>query len=929
MADADQIWDLDNSGRGRLRVPGFDRIPIDYELKVPERFAHGFQEWRQSPVITAQELAMVAVMDRLTDKPMWFVDVFNDTIVEQWRIELDRDRFIANPRLMKGKTWTWCVKELRDKATYYKQHRHLRVLDTGSCICKADSTELSSLSVDFREAVIPLAEQYKTYQQRRELLGKTERSQFEQYADTDAWLSAGTRLVAGNQAQADDPEPTGDGHGFNDDALAPEDIREDSSILAGAQSVSDNMQTAEDDYQAEDHAETWQPIMMQHELEDFIPYSDTEDSDERQGDAMDTGWTWNRQTSTTHQREEELDIEGSAHMISILIDPLLFPLCYGETLVLQNSGTVALDNVLASYGAAQVAPRHTPRPAPEDWDVFLEQSAPWSQRYQSLPCEVAFAPDSGHDKTDVKITSYINGLHPDHTQMYQLIAKVLSCCIKPWNDCLVRGHCGLYDSNNQGQLGPLPARIITYGVEWENELPDWANLFRVPTKSTKEVYYNDLKKVQGLPENSKDRKREEDRLGRIFSNVIGKEDLKLPAADSDLWQWAREYLMRPEGPPTAPCPPCAEPSIIPDGWDVGDERTWDLLCEKARRLVVHKHPEPGTAFSYEEWKLGRHDSRPIVDMAVPEPGNDPWQREQVIVPPHVGYSMALEDRFRDQGLQVLVEVRSIDLRPEVPAYAPNAAEQEGAHTAWAAEKIAEAVSTNQAVDLEQVDGTDGWHLPGQLNEHIAAVAILTFDVENVTEPRVAFRQKIFHAGRIPIYRCHEFFDKPKDAPTHYNPFQDGPAHLVGKENDVGPLAEILGISERIIYPDNGATYDYQHIGSVATPQGRLVAFPNILEYRINPFRLVDDTKPGRYRWLTLYLVDPHYRVCSTRNVPPQQHAWWAEAVGCELAAAGLSQEIIDHIMQYTDNFPMGKDEAHWHREQLVQEYDQAGRWRMN
>ncbi len=106
----------------------------------------------------------------------------------------------------------------------------------------------------------------------------------------------------------------------------------------------------------------------------------------------------------------------------------------------------------------------------------------------------------------------------------------------------------------------------------------------------------------------------------------------------------------------------------------------------------------------------------------------------------------------------------------------------------------------------------------------------------------------------------------------------------------------------------------------ARPQGRLVAFPNVLETRINPFRLADRTKPGRFRWLTLYLVDPHYRVCSTRNVPPQQHDWWAEGVSRELAAAaGLSQEIMDQIMQDTDSWPMGMDEAQWHREQLVKE----------
>ncbi|CAK7275555.1 hypothetical protein SEPCBS57363_006755 [Sporothrix epigloea] len=127
-------------------------------------------------------------------------------------------------------------------------------------------------------------------------------------------------------------------------------------------------------------------------------------------------------------------------------------------------------------------------------------------------------------------------------------------------------------------------------------------------------------------------------------------------------------------------------------------------------------------------------------------------------------------------------------------------------------------------------------------------------------------------------------------------------------------------------PIRNMPYDYQHIGSVATPQGQLVAFSNVLEHRIEPFRLVDETEPGRCRWLTLYLVDPHYRVCSTRNVPPQQHDWWAAAVGRELAAgAGLPEELIENILRYTDEWPMGTEEAARHRKQMIEEAE-VSKW---
>lgn len=292
--------------------------------------------------------------------------------------------------------------------------------------------------------------------------------------------------------------------------------------------------------------------------------------------------------------------------------------------------------------------------------------------------------------------------------------------------------------------------------------------------------------------------------------------------------------------------------------------------------------------------------------------------------------MALQDSFRDQGLQLLVEISSIELTPETPAYAPDEAAGAAAYAARAAKRFAKAKSLNTRVRLDGQPDTDGWQVSGQLNEHIVAVAVFAFDVENVTEPRLAFRQKT--SLDLTLHRFNECMETPENASIYYKYRDDGPAHLNGKLGDIIALAEILGIPEQHLVSDidTGEVHPYQHIGSVATHQGRLVAFPNVLEHRIDPFRLVDETKSGRYRWLTLYLIDPHYRGCSTRNVPPQQHDWWAEAMGLKLAAAGgLPQEIIDHIMKDTDSWPMGMSEAQWHREQMVQEHRDSEAYRLN
>lgn len=57
------------------------------------------------------------------------------------------------------------------------------------------------------------------------------------------------------------------------------------------------------------------------------------------------------------------------------------------------------------------------------------------------------------------------------------------------------------------------------------------------------------------------------------------------------------------------------------------------------------------------------------------------------------------------------------------------------------------------------------------------------------------------------------------------------------------------------------------------PPGRLISFPNAFQRRMGPSQLQDKIEPGHCRFLTVSIVDPTYRLCSTRNVPPQQTDW--------------------------------------------------------
>ncbi|KAF2122175.1 hypothetical protein BDV96DRAFT_563037 [Lophiotrema nucula] len=140
-----------------------------------------------------------------------------------------------------------------------------------------------------------------------------------------------------------------------------------------------------------------------------------------------------------------------------------------------------------------------------------------------------------------------------------------------------------------------------------------------------------------------------------------------------------------------------------------------------------------------------------------------------------------------------------------------------------------------------------WHLEGMLNEHIVATSIYYYDVDNVTESRIRFRTEA----------------KLDERGLEY------------EQSDHDPLAVTFGT---LTMWDEPAV---QEVGSIKTQEGRLIAFPNTLQHKVDPFSLVDKTKSGHRRYLVLWLVDPHCRIASTANVPPQQSEWFEDGQGCD------------------------------------------------
>ncbi|GAC97796.1 hypothetical protein PHSY_005383 [Pseudozyma hubeiensis SY62] len=152
-----------------------------------------------------------------------------------------------------------------------------------------------------------------------------------------------------------------------------------------------------------------------------------------------------------------------------------------------------------------------------------------------------------------------------------------------------------------------------------------------------------------------------------------------------------------------------------------------------------------------------------------------------------------------------------------------------------------------------------WHVEGMMNEHIVATSILYYDVENVTTARISFRQNA----------------NLDDEEMEY------------EQDDHGPFCVVFGTDS---LRDEAKL---QQLGSVATPNGRLLAFPNTLQHRVEPFELIDKNKSGHRRFLVLWLVDPNYHLPSTSIVPPQQQGWWSTKLGSDASLQGRGLITLD------------------------------------
>ena len=139
-----------NSG-GPLKVPGFGCAvnTLIAENSGEVLFRHGLSDFTQERLV-AKEIAMLGLMDSITDKPRWHEKVFDEFIVEKWRVEATQIPLISQL------AWDWCLRELREKAEFFAEYGFVKTLETGSVCAKADDLIDTGLRDDLLAGVANL-----------------------------------------------------------------------------------------------------------------------------------------------------------------------------------------------------------------------------------------------------------------------------------------------------------------------------------------------------------------------------------------------------------------------------------------------------------------------------------------------------------------------------------------------------------------------------------------------------------------------------------------------------------------------------------------------------------------------------------------------------------------------------------------------------
>ncbi|KAK5665085.1 hypothetical protein QVD99_007942 [Batrachochytrium dendrobatidis] len=214
-----------------------------------------------------------------------------------------------------------------------------------------------------------------------------------------------------------------------------------------------------------------------------------------------------------------------------------------------------------------------------------------------------------------------------------------------------------------------------------------------------------------------------------------------------------------------------------------------------------------------------------------------------ILPKHFEskYESAKPVSLRGCNLQVIVKLTNIQLTPSKPKY-----------------------------------DKGNWHIEGPINESIVATGLYYYDVENITTPKLDFREAV-------------------------DRFDERASDMYWKD----------------VYDTDRESLRNQYIGSLELPNGRCAVYPNRYQHKEQSFELADPTQPGHCKILTFFVVNPSCRIVSTAHVAPQQPQWYNSS----LDKAHVPPELWNDITQYIQGVQSPAEAKHY-RDELTSDRTQ-------
>ncbi|KAJ2054654.1 hypothetical protein GGI08_004482 [Coemansia sp. S2] len=161
-----------------------------------------------------------------------------------------------------------------------------------------------------------------------------------------------------------------------------------------------------------------------------------------------------------------------------------------------------------------------------------------------------------------------------------------------------------------------------------------------------------------------------------------------------------------------------------------------------------------------------------------------------------------------------------------------------------------------------------WRVVGRADERVYAVGLYFYDVENIANLKLKFRD--------PVTTIIFTYEKGLDDFRR--------SHVVEE-------------AEVDCYKAECKQFYTQEVGEVEIKSGSYICYPNFYQTKMPSFELADPTRPGHVKYIAFYIVDPTQRLVSTQVVPPQQPNWATSSSDTTSASIveGMNDLSLDNV----------------------------------